>query len=121
MSSSNEGGCAGIDIEDRLEDFCMESAVSSSAAISSSVSTVSLSSATTPPFLTALGAGPVNTCDLMLPNVNLSFKDFVPRVHLILESHNGQMPLLSFLDCYNSSYSMQGKSSIFQPLSLCGL
>ena len=37
-----------------------------------------------------------------LPNVIVSLRTFKPLVHKLLNDHGGQMPLLSFLDCYRA-------------------
>ena len=37
-----------------------------------------------------------------LPNVIVSLRSFKPLVHKLLNDHGGQMPLLSFLDCYKA-------------------
>jgi hypothetical protein len=37
-----------------------------------------------------------------LPNVVVSLRSFKPLVHKLLNDHGGQMPLLSFLDCYRA-------------------
>ena len=41
-----------------------------------------------------------NAC--WLPNVIVSLRTFKPLVHKLLNDHGGQMPLLSFMDCYRS-------------------
>lgn len=35
-----------------------------------------------------------------LPNVIVSLRTFKSAVHKLLNDHGGQMPLLSFMDCY---------------------
>ena len=37
-----------------------------------------------------------------LPNVIVSLRNFKSAVHKLLNDHGGQMPLLSFMDCYKS-------------------
>ena len=40
-----------------------------------------------------------------LPNVTVSLRTFKSAVHKLLNDHGGQMPLLSFMDCYRSCIS----------------
>ncbi|XP_054990714.1 meiosis regulator and mRNA stability factor 1 isoform X2 [Sorex araneus] len=39
-----------------------------------------------------------------IPFVILSLKTFAPQVHSLLQTHEGTVPLLSFLDCYASEF-----------------
>ncbi|KAK3091075.1 hypothetical protein FSP39_016962 [Pinctada imbricata] len=41
----------------------------------------------------------VNSC--MLPNVKVRLKTFATQVHILLQSHEGNMPLMSFPACYS--------------------
>ncbi|XP_030069492.1 meiosis regulator and mRNA stability factor 1 isoform X2 [Microcaecilia unicolor] len=41
-----------------------------------------------------------------VPFVILSLKTFAPQVHSLLQTHEGTVPLLSFLDCYASEFSI---------------
>jgi len=49
-------------------------------------------------YVSALDA----TC---LPNVKLALRSFAPKVHQLLQSHDGTMPLISFVACYTSELS----------------
>ncbi|KAM4698321.1 meiosis regulator and mRNA stability factor 1 isoform 2-T2 [Rhinophrynus dorsalis] len=41
----------------------------------------------------------------VIPFVFLSLKTFAPQVHSLLQTHEGTVPLLSFLDCYAAEFS----------------
>jgi len=41
----------------------------------------------------------------MLPYVKVKRKNFAPELHSLLLSHNGYIPLMSFLVCYNAEFS----------------
>ncbi|CAH2306993.1 meiosis arrest female 1 homolog isoform X1 [Pelobates cultripes] len=41
----------------------------------------------------------------VIPYVILSLKTFAPQVHSLLQTHEGTVPLLSFLDCYAAEFS----------------
>ncbi|XP_069839793.1 meiosis regulator and mRNA stability factor 1 isoform X2 [Dendropsophus ebraccatus] len=41
----------------------------------------------------------------IIPYVIQSLKIFAPQVHSLLQSHEGTVPLLSFLDCYSAEFS----------------
>ncbi|XP_067318485.1 meiosis regulator and mRNA stability factor 1-like [Anolis sagrei] len=50
-----------------------------------------------------------------VPFVILSLKTFAPQVHSLLQTHQGIVPLLSFLDCYASEFSsldMEGQGGV---------
>ncbi|CAC5393561.1 LKAP [Mytilus coruscus] len=44
----------------------------------------------------------VNNC--MLPNVMMTIKMFGPQVHSLLQSHDGNMPLMSFAICFSAEF-----------------
>jgi len=58
---------------------------------------MSLSNASSLSSETGTGSGPVLG---WLPNVIVSLRTFKSAVHKLLNDHGGQMPLLSFMDCY---------------------
>lgn len=39
-----------------------------------------------------------------LPNINIGLKDFTERVHSLLRSHSGSLPLPSFSHCYGAQF-----------------
>ncbi|XP_064600287.1 meiosis regulator and mRNA stability factor 1-like isoform X2 [Liolophura sinensis] len=41
----------------------------------------------------------------MLPNVNIQMKTFAAQVHTMLQSHEGNMALMSFVACYEAEFS----------------
>ncbi|CAF1022100.1 unnamed protein product [Brachionus calyciflorus] len=47
-----------------------------------------------------------------LPNVIVSLRQFKSAVHKLLNDHGGQMPLLSFLDCYKCCIMNQNGSDL---------
>jgi hypothetical protein len=54
------------------------------------------------------GSGPVLG---WLPNVIVSLRTFKSAVHKLLNDHGGQMPLLSFMDCYKCCIFNENSSS----------
>ncbi|CAL8099473.1 unnamed protein product [Orchesella dallaii] len=44
--------------------------------------------------------------EVLLPNVIVEIKILTTRVHNLLQSHEGGLPLISFLDCYESEFGV---------------